>query len=483
MWTPTLRPDGPRYLALADRIQADVESGRLRAGAQLPPQRALAASLGVDFTTVTRAYAEARRRGLVRGHVGRGTFVRERTARERTGRERVARGASARTPQELVGQSAAPDGPVDLSLNFPPLAVLADAEAMLARTLAELPETPGFAGLLQYQPNAGRDDHRAAGASWIARRGLAAPAAQVVVTSGAQHALAVLLTTLAARGDTVLTESFTYPVFRVLADQLGLRLRGLPMDDEGITPDGLRDACLTAGRAGAPRLLYCTPTLQNPTTAVMSAARRAAIADVARAHDLTIVEDDTYGPLAHDAPPALATWAPERTYFVASLSKTVAPGLRTAFLAAPNATAAARLAAGIRATAWMATPLTAEVAASWIRDGTALRLLEANRAEAAVRQRIAARCLTGLDWRAHPEAYHGWLALPPAWSVAELVVQLGRDGIVVTPGESFHVGDGPAPTAIRLSLSGAPSTAALERALGRVAATLGAGPGIGASVI
>src|SRR4051812_40314271 len=93
MWNPhSLRGDGPRYLALADRIEADVESGRLRPGMQLPPQRTLAASLGVDFTTVTRAYAEARRRGLVRGHVGRGTFVREHVERG----ERAARRAGAR---------------------------------------------------------------------------------------------------------------------------------------------------------------------------------------------------------------------------------------------------------------------------------------------------------------------------------------------------------------------------------------------------
>ena len=86
MWNPhSLRGDGPRYLALADRIEADVESGRLRPGMQLPPQRALAASLGIDFTTVSRAYTEARRRGLVRGHVGRGTFVRDRTTRAKRG--------------------------------------------------------------------------------------------------------------------------------------------------------------------------------------------------------------------------------------------------------------------------------------------------------------------------------------------------------------------------------------------------------------
>ena len=96
-WRPDLgRAAGPVYLAIAEAIAADLAAGRLAPGERLPPQRTLAQHLGIDFTTVSRAYAEARRRGLVEGRVGQGTYVR------------------AAEPPALRA------GPVDLSMNLPP---------------------------------------------------------------------------------------------------------------------------------------------------------------------------------------------------------------------------------------------------------------------------------------------------------------------------------------------------------------------------
>src|SRR5689334_24928088 len=99
-WTPRIAADSlPLYVAIADAIADDAESGRLAPGTRLPTHRALAASLGVDVTTVSRAYAEARRRGLIAGHVGRGTYV---------------RGAR---PPLVVSRSL---GLIDLTVNLPP---------------------------------------------------------------------------------------------------------------------------------------------------------------------------------------------------------------------------------------------------------------------------------------------------------------------------------------------------------------------------
>lgn len=462
MWTPdSLDPDGPRYLAVVARIQRDVASGSLRPGMQLPPQRELASRLGMDLTTISRAYTEARRRGLVTGHVGRGTFVRAHAA-----------------TLALSTASAMDDSPVDLSLNLPPASVLEEAERALATTLRELPDSSSFAGLLEYQPNAGRTEHREAGAEWVARRGLDRPASQIVVTAGAQHALTVLLMSHAQSGTTVMAEALTYPVFKGLAEQLRLDVVGVAMDDEGLSPDAFRAACRAGGR-----VLYCTPTLQNPTTAIMSHRRRQEIAEIAAEFEVVIIEDDTYGLLPREAPPALTTFAPERSFFVGSLSKTVAAGLRVAYVAAPSERAARQIAAGVRTTSWMATPLTAEIAARWIRDGIAGQLLAANQAEANVRQRIAADALAQYAWRAHPDGYHGWLHLPDGWSTAEFVMHARRQGVVVTPGDAFAVGREPSPMAVRLSLAAPPSHAALERAVGRLSRLLETGPDLATSLL
>src|SRR5215207_4718475 len=144
-WTPRLTGDTlPLYVAIADALADDTESGRLAAGTRLPTHRALAATLGVDVTTVSRAYAEARRRGLVVGHVGRGTYVRG------GGSRTVARATTAL---------------VDLTVNLPP--ELSDTcDAAMRRSLAELARSPRITALLAYAAVGGNAEHREAGATW-----------------------------------------------------------------------------------------------------------------------------------------------------------------------------------------------------------------------------------------------------------------------------------------------------------------------------
>jgi DNA-binding transcriptional MocR family regulator len=187
MWRPRLeRQSGPIYRALATAIAADVQAGKLRAGDKLPPQRDLADALGVTVTTVTRGYAEAERRGLVRGEVGRGTFVQ---------------------PPAFAPLSASARNLIDLATN----ALLPQAHAgELKSTLASLVSRTDADQLFNYQPHAGRSEHRAVAAEYLRRLKVPAEAAETILTSGAQHAMAVALATLTAPGDAVLCESLTY---------------------------------------------------------------------------------------------------------------------------------------------------------------------------------------------------------------------------------------------------------------------------------
>ena len=195
-----------------------------------------------------------------------------------------------------------------------------------------------------------------------------------------------------------------------MAGLLRLRLRGLPLDAHGLRPDALEAAC----REGGMKALYLIPTLHNPTTAVMPEARRREIAEIARRHGLRIIEDDVHGLLPTERPAPIATLAPELSYYLTSTSKTLAPGLRIAYVAAPPADVP-RLAASLRATTWAVAPLTAAVASHWIRNGTADRILEARRQEARERQALARERLTGFDLDTKPEAYYLWLRLPEPW--------------------------------------------------------------------
>ena len=348
----------------------------------------------------------------------------------------------------------------------------------LTATLDELSKSLDLGALLQYQANAGMELHRHAGAAWVAHRVTDPDPSHVVVTNGAQHAIAVLLSVLAAPGEVVMTEALTYPVFRAAAEGHRLQVRGVAMDDDGILPDAFRRAC----RAGA-RVLYTTPTLHNPTTIITSARRRAALARIAREFGVRIIEDDVYGVLADRAPEPLATYVPELTYFIASLSKAVAGGLRIGYVLCPSPADAERMAAGVRATTWMAPPLMAQIATRWVRSRTARDILRANRAEAARRQAIASRILSSADWRAERFSYHGWLQLPRGWTTSEFVTQARRAGIVVAPGDAFAVSGRCEPAAIRISVTTTPDLDSLEAALQRVAHLLELGPRASTSLL
>lgn len=445
-WRPRLDPAaGPLYLAIAEAIASDLAAGRLAAGARLPPQRVLARGLGVDFTTVSRAYAEAARRGLVEGRVGQGTYV---------------RGPAA----------ASAGGPVDLSMNLPPHFEDRELTGRMWREIAEL-QTTGLDLLLRYQEAGGGAADRQAGALWLQDRLPGLDPERVTVCPGAQSALLAVIGTLCAPGETICAEALTYPGLKALAAQLRLTVIGLAMDAEGIVPGAFEAAC----RDHPVKALVCTPTLQNPTTATMSPARRRALVDIARAHAVPIVEDDAYGLLPETSPPPIAALAPDLTFHIAGLAKPVSPALRIAYLAAPDSRSGAKVRAAIRATAAMASPLTAAIATRWITGGTAQAVRDAIRQEARARQVLAARLLPAGSFAAHPDGFHLWLTLPPGWTRGEFALQLRATGIGVVVSDAFATGPNP-PEAVRIGLGGPAPRRQIEKALAAVADILDGAP-------
>ena len=216
--------------------------------------------------------------------------------------------------------------------------------------------SPELADMLRYQPNAGLPSHRAAGAAWMAKSGLDAQGERVVVTSGGKHSLFVVLHAIAKPGDTILTEELSWPGIRSVAKYLDLRLEPVKLDDDGLVPDDLERAC----REHKPKALLCTPTAQNPTVSILPSARRRRIAEIARSNDIAIIEDEVYGPLIDEPPPPVATFAPERTFYLTSLSKVSAPGLRVGFVLAPQGQVG-RVAQGVGATTIFTPPLMVEI--------------------------------------------------------------------------------------------------------------------------
>ncbi len=455
IWCPVLTGrSGPLYRAIVDALADDVASGRLAVGARLPPHRDLAWRLQCTVGTVARAYAEAARRGLVDGQVGRGTFVVEPPDSPRHVHDYVA------------ARAVENDGVVDMAINRPSGDLSAPAVAAALRRLADRND---LGALLGYQLDGVLPRHRAALARWAALEGVAARPEQIICTVGGQQAILVTLAALSRPGEVILAEELTYPGLKVAAALLDRVVEGVAMDGQGLCPEAL-DQALRATRA---RVIYCLPTNQNPTMVVMPLERRQEIIAVARRHGAVLVEDGIYAFLAEAPPPPLWSLAPECCIYLSSLSKAVSPALRVEFVAAPEALVN-RINGHVSASTMMVPPLMGEVAAMMIENGAAEEAMRRQAAEARERMALARAFLGEAACPAGP-AFNLWLPLPPPWRADAFAAEAYRRGVVLAPAGSFAT-TRQVPEAVRVSISAPASREALRAGLKVVAELLAAGP-------
>ena len=461
MWTPDLKRWGkPHYLAIAKALADDIRTGRLAAGARLPTQRALAEALDLNFTTVSRGYVEAHKRGLIEGRVGQGTFVID----------------PARPGRSMPSKDGSRVGPVDFTMNLPPEP---NAPALQARMQASFSELSGdLSNLLRYQGFGGTDADKEAALRWLKGRGIDTPRERLLICPGAHSALFSVLGQIARPGDAICAERITYPGIRSLAAHLGLRLVDLPMDRRGVDPDGFAAVCTKV----APKAIYLNPLLQNPTTTTLSRTRREAIIAVARRYAVTIIEDDAYARICPAPPPSFAELAPEITYYVAGLAKCLGAGLRLAFLVAPSARSALPLAGALRAATVMASPISTSLATRWIMDGTADAVVQFVREESAARQRIATSLLPAGTYTADPHGFHIWITLPEGWTRSAFASQGRSAGLGVVASDPFCVAGTP-PEAVRLCLGGPSTRQQITQGLEVLAHALDGSPALASTYI
>lgn len=421
-WIPRL-PDGPGRLheRLTSAIADAILTGELEAGTALPAHRTMAAELDVSVGTVTRAYDLLQRRGLARSERGRGMFV----------------------------ASTAPVRPsrIDLSVNLPPSIL---TTTMLSNLMSRVAGTVEADQFNSYAPAAGLPEHRATLARKVSDgRELDVDPANMMITNGAQHGIFIALA--AAPEGPVAIEEMTYPGALRAGRTMGRDLVPVAMDAQGVRPDALRKMLK---RDGAPRTLYLMPSLQNPTGGTMDAERRAEIVTIAREHDVTIIEDDVYSIFVPRALPPLAQLAPERTLYVGSLSKSLAPGVRVGYLVVPPDRVEA-CTAWMQATQSMANPVSALLMSQALSENLTKSVEQSIRAEAKRRMDVA-RSILG-PWLAPQEhdGLHVWLPMPTA-KARDLVLAAARLNITLAPPEAF-MADPEAPmSGLRLCLGTLP---------------------------
>lgn len=427
IWRPDISASsGPIYLAVANAIEADIRSGALSVGQRLPPQRELAYQLGVTLGTITRAYREAERRRLLRGETGRGTYV---------------------APEEMEVSPLIPredrSSDLDLARNF----AYPHLNPDLSKGLSRLARTPGIDRLNGFVPSEGLGSHREAGADLFEIFRLGADPSNIALTCGAQHGIQVLLQALFRPGDAIAVDEFTYPSILNSAPRLGLRLVPVPLMRNGaghflsMDPDALTAAAIGQNVKG----VFLMPNMQNPTTHTMTLEERQAIVDVARKFGLKIIEDDPYSPFVEDKPFAIGMLAPELTASIASISKLVSPGSRIGYVHVPRSygNSVRNL---IGESTWMASPITAELIAGWVRDGTLKRTI-ARKREANLKRYQMARKILGDAFQGGPDKVFAWYRLPSAaapggqgrsFSSDSLEADLARTGVAALAARYFH---------------------------------------------
>jgi DNA-binding transcriptional MocR family regulator len=308
----------PAYRHLAQSISTLILDGRIALHVRLPAERELAAALRTSRATVTACYDLLRESGYAHSRQGSGTW----TALP-----------EGRTPTGVTRLLATEDTAIDLARAAPglPRQTLVDALGQIAPQLAEHADTPG------YHPY-GLDGLRAAVADRFTRRGLATVPEQILLTSGAQHALTLVLGLLCGPGDRVLVENPSYPNALDAMRRARLRTVPVPVTDIGwdvaTTESALRQA--------VPRLAYLIPDFHNPTGCLMPEEERARVLRAAQRSGSWLVIDETLADLALDVPagpPFAAHAAPGgggQVITIGSMSKTHWGGLRIGWLRASS---------------------------------------------------------------------------------------------------------------------------------------------------
>ncbi|MFT7684224.1 MAG: DNA-binding transcriptional MocR family regulator, partial [Moritella dasanensis] len=400
-----------KFRQIAETIEARINTGVYPANTKLPPHRVLADELETTPTTVSKAYKLLADKNKVESFVGRGTFV------------------CGDSELETVIQAPENDADYNFSILQPCLEYnVLPLQAAFQQTYAALPSE-----LLGYIEHSGHLAHRQAGMKWAAEFGLSvSDPDQILLASGAQNALEILIQTYTTPGDCIAVEAFTYPGILSIANLLGRRIVEVAMDDKGMCPIALKQTILS----DKPKVVVIVPSHQNPTGVTMPKARREAIAKVIAAGNIWLLEDDIYGFLNETTIPAISNYIPEKSFHISSLSKAISPALRCAFIKAPKSEVR-RVGACIRTSIWLASPLNFAVAAQLINSGDAFAMANKQKQLAMQRQAFVADKFSFLTCSSQASSYHVWVALPAHWRQEHFVMEAKNQQLLVSSGGYF----------------------------------------------
>lgn len=442
----------PLYLQIRNQLREMILDGTLSEGSRLPPERKMAAALGVNRTTVVNAYRELAADGLVEAHVGQGTTVcrpplplspqppNHLTSHPLAwGEYFVPRTEGGRDPllRDLTALLARADTiSFAAGIPAPELYPLDDFRQAMAYALTTAGQT-----LLQPCPVEGYYPLRQTIAQRLAGRGATVRAENVLVVTGCQQGLDLIARAFLRTGDEVVVEAPTYLGALQIFGAAGARLLGVPLDEEGMRLDVLENLLVRY----RPKLIYTLPTFQNPSGCTMSPERRLRLLGLARRHRVPIIEDDPYGELYYtDQPPAPLLALDQEGYviYLSTFSKILFPGLRLGWVTAPRPVIE-RLSQIKQLADLHCSTLIQGAVHEFCQRGALDEHLD--RVRSLYRQRrdamlaaLAKHGPAGLEWDEPQGGFNLWCRLPSGLKARQLMAEAARQGVAVVPGEVFY---------------------------------------------
>jgi DNA-binding transcriptional MocR family regulator len=469
----------PLYLQVLNALRGMILSGSLPPGFRLPPERGLAGTLAVNRSTVLAAYRELKAEGLVDAHVGRGTVVLAQPFAtpgpeprgELPWRQLFRADALVQDPlvRDLLDLTERADViSFAAGLPAPELVPLEALRALLADIFAEVGPD-----VLLHCPTEGLGPLREALAELMERRGISCSPADVLVLSGSQQGIDLVARVLLDPGDVVVVEQPSFfgalQVFRAAQ----ARPVGVPVDEDGMRPDAL-EAVLQRYR---PKLIYTLPSFQNPSSAVLSPARRMRLLELSYQYQVPVLEDDPYSELAYDGPPPPSLRALDRrghVIYLSTFSKSLFPGMRLGWIAAPTAMHRQLVLAK------QIVDLHSNTPGQWLlerflRQGRypthIARVREAYRERrATVDATLRGAGIPGLEWRLPAGGFYFWCRLPEEVHTGRLLAHAAAAGVSFLPGGACFVDD-PGAGFARLNFTYPPADR-LAEGIGRFAAAV-----------
>ncbi|KKB74666.1 MULTISPECIES: PLP-dependent aminotransferase family protein [Bacillus] len=439
-WKPSIdKTEKPIYKALAGKLEQDILDGVLLPGTKLPPQRELADYLDLNVSTISKAFKVCELKGLLSATVGSGTFVSYDALSNAYLLEDT-------KPKHLIEMGATlPD-----NASYEPL--LLQLKSMVQETDYEKWFSYGRAGESLWQKDAA--------VKLIRRGGFETAVDRILFANGGQNAIAATLASLCKPGDRIGVDHHTYPGLKTVAAMLSVQIVPIKSENDEMSPESLEYACKNENIKG----IYLIPDYHNPTASFMSVENRRMIADIAKKYNLFVIEDASYHLLGKNPLPALASFAPEQVIHIASLSKSLAPGLRLAYVAVPGQfkEPISKALYNLNITV---SPLLSELTARTIVSNQFEVLIEGHREQTIRRNQIVNRYFAEYTCLGVETGIFRWLLLPGKMTGAEFEKLAAQHGVQVYAAERFVVGNSRPERAVRVSVCAPKTLEELERGL------------------